>query len=220
MIRDSFLHAEDDMGERLLAVERVEADRILQATAVALKTSADLLVEGEREAIEAAMAELEKRKAGRDHVAIRAAITALDAASKDFAARRMNRALEKGLRGQAIGAVETKVGKAMSRVRFEPDGVEIAVPPGTTILQAAQAAGAKLGSACGGACACSTCHVYVDEGLEGLSEIRENEEDILDKAFDVRRSSRLGCQAKLMQDRRYVVTITPASRKAYDDEHG
>jgi molecular chaperone HscA len=111
MIRDSFAHAEEDMGERLVAVERVEADRILQATATALSASADLLVEGERTAIEAGTAELEKRKAGHDHVAIRAAIGALDAVSKDFATRRMNQALEKGLRGQAIGTVENKVGK-------------------------------------------------------------------------------------------------------------
>jgi molecular chaperone HscA len=111
MIRDSFAHAEQDMGERLLAVERVEADRILQATAAALAASADLLVGGERAAIEAAMAELETRKAGHEHVAIRAAIGALDAVSKDFATRRMNQALDKGLRGQAIGSVENKVGK-------------------------------------------------------------------------------------------------------------
>jgi molecular chaperone HscA len=111
MIRDSFAHAEQDVGERLLVVERVEADRILQATRVALASSADLLVEGERAAIEAGMDELEKSKAGRDHLAIRAAIAALDAASKDFATRRMNQALAQGLRGQDIGAVESKVGK-------------------------------------------------------------------------------------------------------------
>jgi molecular chaperone HscA len=111
MIRDSFAHAEEDVGQRLLVVERVEADRILQATRAALATPADLLVEGERAAIEAAMAALEKSKAGRDHMAVRAAIAALDAVSKDFATRRMNQALQQGLRGQDIGAVESKVGK-------------------------------------------------------------------------------------------------------------
>jgi molecular chaperone HscA len=111
MIRDSFAHAEQDVGERLLAVERVEADRILHATRAALAASADLLVEGERAAIEAAVGALETSKAGRDHLAIRAAIAALDAASKDFATRRMNQALQQGLRGQDIGAVESKVGK-------------------------------------------------------------------------------------------------------------
>jgi len=96
MIRDSFAHAEQDVGERLLVVERVEADRILRATRAALAASADLLVEGERAAIEAAMGALEEVKAGRDHLAVRAAIQALDAASKDFATRRMNQALAQG----------------------------------------------------------------------------------------------------------------------------
>ena len=111
MIRDSFAHAEEDVGERLLVVERVEADRILQATRAALAASADLLIEGEQAAIKAAMDALEESKAGRDHLAVRAAIQALDAASKDFATRRMNQALAQGLRGQDIGAVESKVGK-------------------------------------------------------------------------------------------------------------
>jgi molecular chaperone HscA len=109
MIRDSFAHAQSDMGERFLAVERVEADRILSATRGALVTSADLLEAGENEAIEAAMAKLEEAKAGKDHLAIRAAIGALDAASKGFATRRMNQALDKGLRGKGIDAVEKKV---------------------------------------------------------------------------------------------------------------
>jgi len=57
------------------------------------------------------MGALDEVKAGRDHLAVRAAIQALDAASKDFATRRMNQALAQGLRGQDIGAVESKVGK-------------------------------------------------------------------------------------------------------------
>jgi ferredoxin, 2Fe-2S len=107
----------------------------------------------------------------------------------------------------------------MPRVRFEPDGVEIEVPLGTTILQAAEQAGARLGSACGGVCACSTCHVYVDEGLDGLSEIEDEEEDILDKAFDLRRNSRLACQARLQAESRTVVSISRASRQTFFDEH-
>ena len=107
----------------------------------------------------------------------------------------------------------------MPRVRFEPDGIEIEVKLGTTILQAAEQAGACLGSACGGVCACATCHVYVTEGLDALSEIDECEEDNLDKAFDVRRNSRLACQTRLQDERRYVVTISRASRQTFFDEH-
>jgi len=104
-------------------------------------------------------------------------------------------------------------------VRFEPDGIEIEVKAGTTILEAAEQSGAQLGSACGGVCACSTCHVYVVEGLDGLSEIEDDEEDILDKAFDVRRNSRLACQARLQTEGRTIVSISRASRQTFIDEH-
>ena len=96
--------------------------------------------------------------------------------------------------------------------------VEVEVAPGETILQAAGKAHAQVGSACGGNCACSTCHVYVVEGLGSLSDQEEEEEDILDKAFDVKPTSRLGCQAKIgNQD--LLVHITRESRQAYLDEH-
>ena len=96
--------------------------------------------------------------------------------------------------------------------------IEIEVPAGTTLLQAAQKADAQVGYACGGNCACSTCHVYVKEGYDSLSDQEEGEEDILDKAFDVRPTSRLSCQAKIgNQD--LVCHITRESRQAYLDEH-
>jgi 2Fe-2S ferredoxin len=106
----------------------------------------------------------------------------------------------------------------MPRVTFLPDGQSIEVEPGTTILQAAKACHAQVGYACGGVCACSTCHVYVREGFDSLSEQQENEEDILDKAFDVRPTSRLGCQSKL-SDEDVAVEITRESRQAWFDEH-
>jgi 2Fe-2S ferredoxin len=108
----------------------------------------------------------------------------------------------------------------MPKLRFEPDGIEVEVPVGTSILEAARTSDdAQVGSACGGVCACSTCHVYVKEGLDDLSDASEREEDIMDKAFDVRPASRLGCQAKMLEDRRYVVEISRESRKAFLDEH-
>jgi ferredoxin, 2Fe-2S len=107
----------------------------------------------------------------------------------------------------------------MPKIRFEPDGIEAEVPVGTSILDAARGCDAHVGSACGGVCACSTCHVYVKEGLEALSDVSDREEDILDKAFDVRPSSRLGCQSKLLEERTYVVEVSRESRKAFLDEH-
>jgi len=106
----------------------------------------------------------------------------------------------------------------MPKVTFLPDGNVIEVAKGTSILTAAKKAGAQVGYACGGVCACSTCHVYVKQGGDSLSEQQENEEDILDKAFDVRHNSRLGCQSKL-SDEDVVVEITRESRQAWMDEH-
>jgi 2Fe-2S ferredoxin len=106
-----------------------------------------------------------------------------------------------------------------ARIRFEPDGIETSVPVGTTIRDAAEGAGAQLGSACGGVCACSTCHVYIKEGGEDVSPLQDNEEDKLDGAFDVRPNSRLGCQSELLKDRLYVVEISRESRQAFLDEH-
>ena len=107
----------------------------------------------------------------------------------------------------------------MPKVRFEPDGIEIEVPVGTSILEASQKAHAQVGSACGGVCACSTCHVYVKQGLGELAEASDREEDIMDKAFDVRSNSRLGCQSKILRDTTVVVEISRESRQAFLDEH-
>jgi 2Fe-2S ferredoxin len=76
-----------------------------------------------------------------------------------------------------------------------------------------------VGSACGGVCACSTCHVYVKQGLSDLSPAQDREEDIMDKAFDVKANSRLGCQSKILRDTTIVVEISRESRQAYLDEH-
>ena len=104
-----------------------------------------------------------------------------------------------------------------------PDGQpkSIEVPAGTSILEAAKKAHAQVGYACGGVCACSTCHVYVKKGLASLSPQKDQEEDILDKAFDVRPSSRLSCQSKLgvRVNEDVEVEISRESRRAYMDEH-
>ena len=108
----------------------------------------------------------------------------------------------------------------MPRVRFRSpfDEVTVEVPEGTSILDAAEKCGATVGHACGGVCACSTCHVYVVKGFDSLDDIEDKENDILDKAFDVRPVSRLGCQA-LARGEDLEVEITRESRQAYLDEH-
>ena len=107
----------------------------------------------------------------------------------------------------------------MAIVRYLKEGKEIDVPVGASILQASQEGGLPEGYACGGVCACSTCHVYVKKGAELLSEMEDDENDILDKAFDVRSTSRLGCQAKIEKDGVIEVEITRESYDAYYNEH-
>lgn len=69
---------------------------------------------------------------------------------------------------------------------------------GQSILEAAMEQGIQLDHACGGVCACSTCHVKVSAGMECLSEASDDELDQLDEARDVGLDSRLGCQARLL----------------------
>jgi 2Fe-2S ferredoxin len=106
----------------------------------------------------------------------------------------------------------------VATVRFKGHG-EIDVPVGTSILEAAQKVGAPEGYACGGVCACSTCHVYVLSGSELLSDQEDEEADILDKAFDVRATSRLGCQSRIVKDGVLEVEITRESLEAFENEH-
>lgn len=96
---------------------------------------------------------------------------------------------------------------------------EVEVPVGTSILEASKKAHAWEGDACGGVCACSTCHVYVKQGKDLLSEAEEDEEDILDKAFDVRATSRLGCQARIQREGTLECEITRESLDAFFNEH-
>ena len=109
----------------------------------------------------------------------------------------------------------------MPRVIFHGAGEtwESEVPVGQSVLQAAQKVGAPEGYACGGVCACSTCHVYVQKGAELLTEMEDDENDILDKAFDVRSTSRLGCQSKIEGDGVVEVEISRESLEAYENEH-
>lgn len=110
----------------------------------------------------------------------------------------------------------------MPTVRFlnTDDGpVEVTVPVGTTLLQAAQKGNVPEGSACGGVCACSTCHVYVRQGGSLLSEAEDEELDILDKAFAVELTSRLGCQSKILGEGTLVVELTRESIDTWYNEH-
>lgn len=75
-----------------------------------------------------------------------------------------------------------------------PEGEVIEASAGTTVLDAALANGIDIEHACEKSCACTTCHVYIREGLDSLNESTEDEDDMLDKAWGLEPDSRLSCQ--------------------------
>ncbi|MFO1051574.1 MAG: 2Fe-2S iron-sulfur cluster-binding protein [Planctomycetota bacterium] len=83
-------------------------------------------------------------------------------------------------------------------VRFEGLG-EFPATIGDSLLDVALRNEVALDHACGGVCACSTCHVRVPTGADALSEASEEEEDRLDSARDLGLDSRLGCQARIVR---------------------
>jgi molecular chaperone HscA len=102
MLEDSFAHAADDMAARALAEAQVEADQIADATRAALAADGELLDSGERVAIDAALADLADKRAGTDAASLRAAIAAVNRATTEFAARRMDRSVGRALAGKRV----------------------------------------------------------------------------------------------------------------------
>ncbi len=81
---------------------------------------------------------------------------------------------------------------------FEDTGIEtktVKAVEGESILDVALENNIELCHNCGGVCACTTCHVYIEEGMENLSEMSEREENYVDRAINPRLESRLACQS-------------------------
>ena len=103
-------------------------------------------------------------------------------------------------------------------VEFEPGKLEFqhhGLPE--SFLDVAMNHEIPLEHACGGSCACTTCHLIIREGMQNLSDMEENEADRLDTAWDLTTSSRLGCQAIIKGD---VVAEFPMYTRNYVQEGG
>jgi 2Fe-2S ferredoxin len=88
------------------------------------------------------------------------------------------------------------------------------VPVGTTVLEAAHQNNIPLEGACEGSLACSTCHVIVDKAFYSkLSNANEDEEDMLDLAFGLTATSRLGCQIIMTADLDGLVVAVPEENR-------
>ena len=88
---------------------------------------------------------------------------------------------------------------------------EVNAEPGMTVMEAAIKNDVPgIEAECGGACACATCHVYVDDAWTAkVGPPSEMEEDMLDFAFDVKPTSRLSCQVKVRDELDGLVVNTP-----------
>lgn len=115
----------------------------------------------------------------------------------------------------------------MPRVTILPANITIDYDPATmpysehgkrgSILDICLNNGIHLEHACGGSCACTTCHIWVNQGEQNLSELEDDEQDKLDGAADLKLSSRLGCQSVVTGD---VVVEIPAWNRNYVSEGG
>ncbi len=119
-------------------------------------------------------------------------------------------------------AGETRSPARRYTITFQPVGVTAEVDPAElpygrdghpgSILDIALENGVDLDHACGGVCACSTCHVIVREGADSCGEASEDEEDQLDNAPGLEPDSRLGCQCVPDGSRDLVVEIPDWNR--------
>ncbi len=112
------------------------------------------------------------------------------------------------------GEPERVIEVDLAKAPFQHDG-----RPGS-ILDILLAHGIPLEHACGGNCACTTCHVILKQGITQLSEASEEEEDLLDKAPGLTPTSRLGCQAVLADDAEIVVVIPRYTINQISPAHG
>ncbi|MCH7879914.1 MAG: 2Fe-2S iron-sulfur cluster binding domain-containing protein [candidate division Zixibacteria bacterium] len=102
----------------------------------------------------------------------------------------------------------------MPRVTFLPTETETEAEEGASILDAALDADVDIDHNCGGNCACSTCHVIIEEGYDTLNPVTEDEQDMLDEAVGLTEKSRLACQCLLTKN---VVVRIPDTASQFAD---
>lgn len=89
------------------------------------------------------------------------------------------------------------------KINFEQKGLEPVtitnVEPDQSMLEVCLDNDIELHHNCGAVCACSTCHIYINKGMEHLEELSDKEEDFIDRAISPKINSRLGCQSVLLE---------------------
>ncbi|KAJ9488393.1 hypothetical protein VN97_g4921 [Penicillium thymicola] len=107
-----------------------------------------------------------------------------------------------------------KAGEEINLTFIDKDGtkIDLQVAEGDNLLDIAQANDLEMEGACGGSCACSTCHVIVDDPntFDKMEEPSDDENDMLDLAFGLTETSRLGCQVIMTKDLDGLVVRLPS----------
>lgn len=102
----------------------------------------------------------------------------------------------------------------MTFIDAEGNAKEVDAPVGLSVLEIAHKHGFDLEGACEGSLACSTCHVVVDgQWFDKLDEATEEEEDMLDLAFGLTHTSRLGCQIKITEELDGLTVTLPSGTR-------
>lgn len=92
--------------------------------------------------------------------------------------------------------------------------VTVMASKGEHLLEVALEHGINIEHACGGVCACSTCHIYVEQGMSEVTESTEPEDDRVEEAPGIQRNSRLACQCEVRGDGPIVVRVPAWNRNA------
>ena len=90
---------------------------------------------------------------------------------------------------------------------------------GYSILEITEDHDIHLNHNCGGVCACSTCHIYIEKGDEYLEEISDKEEDFIDRAINPRLESRLACQCVILEEDAEIEVTIPDQKQIIGHEH-
>ena len=107
--------------------------------------------------------------------------------------------------------------------RFEDSSIETKIvenaEAGYSILEITEDHDVHLNHNCGGVCACSTCHIYLEKGEASVEEISDKEEDFIDRAINPRIESRLACQCIILEEDAEIEVQIPDQKDIIGHEH-
>jgi len=119
--------------------------------------------------------------------------------------------------------VYSQLHMATIKFKFEDKSIPVQTVTGSfqdmSVLEITEEYDVHLNHNCGGVCACSTCHVYVESGEDFIEGISDKEEDFIDRAFNPRLESRLSCQCIILDEAAEITITIPDQRRIIGHEH-